>query len=193
MGKAWHERPQSLLLVILCFNGWSHLKGCYVWCFSVESAPLLVVRPDKGLSMSNRTELGIRRKPTIKVFRGSDAASCRPMSRSTGFILEHVMYAVFKSGGKQHRVVEGETLKLEKIEVATGETIDFDEVLMVANGEDIKIGAPIVDGAKVTAEVISHGRGEKVKIIKFRRRKHSMKRQGHRQWYTEVKITGIKG
>jgi large subunit ribosomal protein L21 len=103
------------------------------------------------------------------------------------------MYAVFKSGGKQHRVVEGETLKLEKIEVATGETIDFDEVLMVANGEDIKIGAPIVDGAKVTAEVISHGRGEKVKIIKFRRRKHSMKRQGHRQWYTEVKITGIKG
>ncbi|MBU3070667.1 50S ribosomal protein L21 [Aestuariicella sp. G3-2] len=103
------------------------------------------------------------------------------------------MYAVFKSGGKQHRVVEGETLKLEKIEVATGETIDFDEVLLVANGEDIKIGAPVVDGAKVTAEVVSHGRGEKVKIIKFRRRKHSMKRQGHRQWYTEVKITGIKG
>ncbi|WP_439135782.1 50S ribosomal protein L21 [Pseudomaricurvus sp.] len=103
------------------------------------------------------------------------------------------MYAVFKSGGKQHRVVEGETLKLEKIEVATGESIDFDEVLMVANGEDIKIGAPVVDGAKVTAEVVSHGRGEKVKIIKFRRRKHSMKRQGHRQWYTEVKITGIKG
>ncbi len=103
------------------------------------------------------------------------------------------MYAVFKSGGKQHRVVEGETLKLEKIEVATGETIDFDEVLMVVNGEEVKIGAPVVDGAKVTAEVISHGRGEKVKIIKFRRRKHSMKRQGHRQWYTEVKITGIKG
>lgn len=103
------------------------------------------------------------------------------------------MYAVFKSGGKQHRVVEGETLKLEKIEVATGESIDFDEVLLVANGDDIKIGAPVVKGAKVTAEVVSHGRGEKVKIIKFRRRKHSMKRQGHRQWYTEVKITGIKG
>ncbi|MEC8428955.1 MAG: 50S ribosomal protein L21 [Pseudomonadota bacterium] len=103
------------------------------------------------------------------------------------------MYAVFVSGGKQHRVVEGETLKLEKIEVATGESIDFDQVLLVANGDDIKIGAPVVDGAKVTAEVVSHGRGEKVKIIKFRRRKHSMKRQGHRQWYTEVKITGIKG
>lgn len=103
------------------------------------------------------------------------------------------MYAVIKSGGKQHRVVEGETLKLEKIEVATGESVDFDEVLMVVNGEEIKIGAPVVEGAKVTAEVISHGRGGKVKIIKFRRRKHSMKRQGHRQWYTEVKITGISG
>lgn len=103
------------------------------------------------------------------------------------------MYAVFKSGGKQHRVVEGETLKLEKIEVATGETIDFEEVLMVANGDDIKIGAPVVAGAKVSAEVVSHGRGEKVTIIKFRRRKHSMKRQGHRQWFTEVKITGITG
>jgi large subunit ribosomal protein L21 len=103
------------------------------------------------------------------------------------------MYAVFVSGGKQHRVVEGETLKLEKIEVATGDSVEFDQVLLVANGDDIKIGAPVVDGAKVTAEVVSHGRADKVKIIKFRRRKHSMKRQGHRQWYTEVKITGIKG
>lgn len=102
------------------------------------------------------------------------------------------MYAVFVSGGKQHRVVEGETLKLEKIEVATGEAVDFDQVLLVADGDDIKIGAPVVEGAKVSAEVVSHGRGEKVTIIKFRRRKHSMKRQGHRQWYTEVKITGIK-
>ncbi|AMX01626.1 50S ribosomal protein L21 [Microbulbifer thermotolerans] len=102
------------------------------------------------------------------------------------------MYAVIESGGKQHRVEEGEVLRLEKLEVATGETIDFDKVLMVVDGDKINIGAPVVDGAKVTAEVVSHGRGEKVKIIKFRRRKHSMKRQGHRQWYTEVKITGIK-
>lgn len=101
------------------------------------------------------------------------------------------MYAVIVSGGKQHRVVEGETLRLEKIEVATGETVEFDQVLMVANGDDIKIGGPVVDGAKVQAEVLSHGRADKVTIIKFRRRKHSMKRQGHRQWYTEVKITGI--
>lgn len=101
------------------------------------------------------------------------------------------MYAVIVSGGKQHRVVEGEVLRLEKIEVATGETVEFDQVLMVANGDDIKIGGPVVGGAVVKAEVISHGRADKVTIIKFRRRKHSIKRQGHRQWYTEVKITGI--
>ncbi|WP_458525956.1 50S ribosomal protein L21 [Onishia taeanensis] len=101
------------------------------------------------------------------------------------------MYAVIKSGGKQYRVQEGQTLKLEKLEVATGESLQFDEVLMVAEGDDVKVGAPLVEGAKVSAEVVSHGRGDKVSIIKFRRRKHSMKRQGHRQWFTEVKITGI--
>ncbi|MCS5587245.1 MAG: 50S ribosomal protein L21 [Porticoccaceae bacterium] len=101
------------------------------------------------------------------------------------------MYAVIKSGGKQHRVVEGETLRLEKLDVATGDSIDFDEVLMVGEGAKVKIGAPIVKGGKVTAEVMAHGRGDKVKIIKFRRRKYSRTQQGHRQWYTEVKITGI--
>jgi len=101
------------------------------------------------------------------------------------------MYAVIKSGGKQYRVQEGQTLKLEKIEVPTGESIDFDEVLLVGSEEEVKVGAPLVDGAKVSAEVVSHGRGDKVTIIKFRRRKHHMKRQGHRQWFTEVKITGI--
>ena len=103
------------------------------------------------------------------------------------------MYAVIESGGKQHRVIEGETLKVEKIEVATGETITFDNVLMVGEGEGVKIGAPYVDGGKVTAEVIEQGRHKKVKIMKFRRRKHSMKQAGHRQWYTEIKITGISG
>ncbi|MCL7929642.1 50S ribosomal protein L21 [Halomonas llamarensis] len=101
------------------------------------------------------------------------------------------MFAVIKSGGKQYRVEEGQTLKLEKIEVATGETIEFDEVLLVGNDDDVIVGAPLVDGAKVSAEIVDHGRGDKVTIIKFRRRKHSMKRQGHRQWFTEVKITGI--
>ncbi|QFU03147.1 50S ribosomal protein L21 [Halomonas sp. THAF5a] len=101
------------------------------------------------------------------------------------------MYAVIKSGGKQYRVQEGQTLKLEKLEVPTGDTIEFDEVLLVGSDEDVKIGAPTVEGAKVAAEIVSHGRGDKVTILKFRRRKHSMKRQGHRQWFTEVKITGI--
>lgn len=82
--------------------------------------------------------------------------------------------------------------QVEKLDVATGEAIDFDRVLLVANGEDVKIGLPVVEGAKVTAEVVSHGRHDKVRIIKFRRRKHHMKRQGHRQWFTEIKITGIQ-
>jgi len=103
------------------------------------------------------------------------------------------MYAVIESGGKQHRVEEGEVLKLEKIEIATGEAVEFDKVLLVGSGEDVKIGTPLVDGGKVTGEVISHGRHEKVKIIKFNRRKHHRKQAGHRQWYTEVKITGISG
>ncbi|MDV7105799.1 50S ribosomal protein L21 [Vibrio sp. TH_r3] len=101
------------------------------------------------------------------------------------------MYAVFQSGGKQHRVSEGQTLRLEKLDVETGATVEFDTVLMVANGEEIAVGAPLVEGGKVTAEVVQHGRGDKVKIVKFRRRKHSRKQQGHRQWFTEVKITGI--
>lgn len=101
------------------------------------------------------------------------------------------MYAVIESGGKQHRVEEGEVLKLEKLEAATGESVSFDKVLMVGEGESVTIGAPYVEGSKVTAEVLSQGRGDKVRIIKFRRRKHSRKQQGHRQWFTEVKITGI--
>ncbi len=101
------------------------------------------------------------------------------------------MFAVIVSGGKQYRVQEGQTLKLEKLAAEAGSSIEFDRVLLVGNGDDIKVGAPVVDGAKVAAEVVSHGRGEKVNIIKFRRRKHHMKRQGHRQWFTEVKITGI--
>jgi large subunit ribosomal protein L21 len=103
------------------------------------------------------------------------------------------MYAVIESGGKQHRVIEGETLKLEKIELATGETMTFDNVLMVGEGESVKIGAPYVEGSTVTAEIIAQGRHKKIKIVKFRRRKHSMKQAGHRQWYTEIKITGISG
>ena len=101
------------------------------------------------------------------------------------------MYAVIESGGKQHRVVEGETLKLEKIEVATGETVEFDKVLMIGGADDVKIGTPMVAGAKVTAEVITQGRHKKIKIIKFNRRKHYRRETGQRQGCTEGKMTGI--
>ncbi|MGF6559877.1 50S ribosomal protein L21 [Erwinia aphidicola] len=101
------------------------------------------------------------------------------------------MYAVFQSGGKQHRVSEGQTVRLEKLDIATGEVVEFDQVLMIANGEDVQIGAPLVSGGLIKAEIVAHGRGDKIKIVKFRRRKHYRKQQGHRQWFTDVKITGI--
>jgi len=103
------------------------------------------------------------------------------------------MYAVIKTGGKQYRVTEGQTLRVEKLPVEAGGQVELTEVLMVANGDDIKIGAPFLEGGKVTATVESHGRGEKIRIIKFRRRKHYRRTQGHRQDYTELKITGISG
>jgi len=101
------------------------------------------------------------------------------------------MFAVIKTGGKQYRVQEGLVLKVEKLAVEAGNSVDFNEFLLVSNGDDVQVGAPVVEGVKVTAEVVSHGRGDKVKILKFRRRKHSMTRQGHRQWFTEIKITAI--
>ena len=102
------------------------------------------------------------------------------------------MYAVIESGGKQHRVEKGEILQLEKLDAATGDKVKFDKVLLVGEGESVKIGKPYVQGGQVTAEVLREGRGDKIKIIKFNRRKHYKRQQGHRQWYTEVKITGIK-
>jgi len=103
------------------------------------------------------------------------------------------MYAVIETGGKQYRVIEGQTLKVEKLGIEPGEKVDIEKVLMVANGDDIKVGSPYLDGGKVTAVVKSIGRGPKIRIIKFRRRKHSAKTQGHRQSYTELEITGITG
>jgi large subunit ribosomal protein L21 len=101
------------------------------------------------------------------------------------------MYAVIQTGGKQYRVSEGDTVKIEKLTAEAGDSVDFEQVLMVADGDNVKVGTPYLTGGKVTATIESHGRAKKVKIIKFRRRKHHMKRQGHRQWFTAVKITGI--
>ena len=103
------------------------------------------------------------------------------------------MFAVFESGGKQHRISEGEVLKLEKLGVAPGESVVFDKVLMVADGDNVNVGKPYVTGGTVTAQVMSEGRHKKVKILKFKRRQDYLRKQGHRQWFTEVKITGISG
>ncbi len=101
------------------------------------------------------------------------------------------MYAVIKTGGKQYRVMQGETLRVEKLEADVGAAVTFDQVLLLGEGEGITMGAPLVAGASVGAKVVKHGRADKVRIIKFRRRKHHMKQMGHRQHYTEVEITSI--
>jgi len=101
------------------------------------------------------------------------------------------MYAVIKTGGKQYRVSAGEKLKIEQIPADVGAEIVLNEVLLVANGDDLQMGTPLLNGAAVTAKVVSHGRGDKVRIFKMRRRKHYRKSQGHRQNFTEIEIVGI--
>jgi large subunit ribosomal protein L21 len=101
------------------------------------------------------------------------------------------MYAVIKTGGKQYKVAAGDKLKVETIAAEVGSEITLDQVLMVADGEQVKMGQPTVSGAQVKATVVSHGRGDKIKIYKMRRRKHYRKTQGHRQNYTEIQISGI--
>jgi large subunit ribosomal protein L21 len=103
------------------------------------------------------------------------------------------MYAVIKTGGKQYKVSAGEKLKIESISAQVGAQIEIDQVLMVADGDNITTGTPLVSGAVVKATVVSHGRGEKIKIFKLRRRKHYRKTLGHRQNYTEIEINGITG
>ena len=101
------------------------------------------------------------------------------------------MYAVITSGGKQFRVIEGQTLKVAKMTAEVGSAIDLDKVLMLVNGEDIRVWAPYLKDGKVAASVVSHGRHKKIHVVKFRRRKHHRKQMGHRQDFTEVKITKI--
>jgi large subunit ribosomal protein L21 len=101
------------------------------------------------------------------------------------------MYAVIKSGGKQYRVESGKQVRVESLVADVGSAIAFEEVLLVGTGDSVKVGAPLVSGAKVNATVVAHGRGEKVKIFKLRRRKHYQRSQGHRQNYTEVRIDDI--
>ena len=112
------------------------------------------------------------------------------ISRSLSIEIDR-MYAVIATGGKQYRVKEGDVLRVEKLGVDEGSTVDFDRVLVVGQGDSIKVGTPYIEGGKVSAEVRCHGRGDKVEIVKFRRRKHHRKQMGHRQSYTELVVKKI--
>lgn len=103
------------------------------------------------------------------------------------------MYAVFRAGGKQYRASKGERLKLEKFAADEGAKVEFDEVLLVGEGSDVKVGSPLVDGTTVTAKVLRQGKSGKVSVTKFRRRQNYLRQHTHRQWFTEVEITGITG
>ena len=103
------------------------------------------------------------------------------------------MYAVFRTGGKQYRARQGDRVRIEKLEAAVGDAVQFDQVLMVGEGADVKVGKPLLNGGKVEAKVTAQGKGDKIRIIKFRRRKHYKREQGHRQSFTEVEITSISG
>jgi large subunit ribosomal protein L21 len=102
------------------------------------------------------------------------------------------MYAVFRTGGKQYRAAKGDVLRLEKIEADEGATIEFDEVLLVGEGSDIKVGTPMLDGGQVSGKVLSQGKTKKVNVVKFKRRQNYLRQGSHRQFYTEVEITDIK-
>jgi large subunit ribosomal protein L21 len=103
------------------------------------------------------------------------------------------MYAVIKTGGKQYRVREGDTLRVEKLVAEAGAKVEFDQILMIGEGDEVKVGTPFLSGSQVSATVISQGRAKKIKVVKFRRRKHYLRQKGHRQSFTEVEITKIGG
>lgn len=102
------------------------------------------------------------------------------------------MYAIIQTGAQQYRVKEGDVVRVAKIAADEGSTVDIEKVLFLSDGDSVTVGVPFIEGAKINAEIVRHGRGKKIKIIKFRRRKHHMKTQGHRQDFTEIKITGIR-
>lgn len=101
------------------------------------------------------------------------------------------MFAIIETGGKQYRVMQGSRLQIEKLETEAGDTVTFDKVLFVQEGENVNVGTPYLDNARVDAKVIEQTRGKKIRIIKFKRRKHHMRRAGHRQYLTDIEVTAI--
>src|SRR5215203_5870640 len=126
-------------------------------------------------------------KSHLGIMRGFPNPACQRRFQS---VKDQIMYAVISTGGKQYRVASGAKLKIEQLAADVGSEIVIDQVLMVADGENITLGTPLVAGASVKAKIVSHGRGDKVHIFKMRRRKHYRKSQGHRQNYTEIEILG---
>jgi large subunit ribosomal protein L21 len=143
--------------------------------------------------VDSRPAVGVRRASCLGV-PGSVHftpfyAGVHPARGSTG----KIMYAVIATGGKQYRVSEGSVLRVEKLTAEAGANVEFDRVLLVGNGDQVKVGSPFLSGGKVVATVQGHGKGDKVRIVKFRRRKHYLRQGTHRQPYTEVKVTSIVG
>ena len=103
------------------------------------------------------------------------------------------MYAVFRTGGKQYRARQGERVRVEKLDAAVGDAVEFDQVLMVGEGSELKVGSPLVSGGKVSGKVIAQGKGDKIMVVKFKRRAHYKRVKGHRQMFTDVEITSISG
>jgi large subunit ribosomal protein L21 len=134
-------------------------------------------------------------RPTTVARQRAGPYTSRPFPLGSSQLLEfwEIMYAVIATGGKQYRVSEGSVLRVEKLAADAGANVEFDQVLLVGEGDKVKIGAPYLSGGKVIATVQSHGKGDKVRIVKFRRRKHYLRQGNHRQPYTEIKVTSIVG
>jgi large subunit ribosomal protein L21 len=123
----------------------------------------------------------------------ASAAAMKVFCRSSAKFRRAHMYAVIKTGGKQYKVAAGEKIKVEQIAADVGQEIVIDQVLAVGDGAGLKVGSPLVSGASVKATVVAHGRHDKVRIFKMRRRKHYQKHGGHRQHYTELEISAVNG
>lgn len=146
--------------------------------------------------MLGRGGQGVKRTAESVTLAGIDPDVCGELESRLFFgssCGDSIMYAVIATGGKQYRVAEGDVIQVERLAVDVGGEVEFDKVLMVGAGENVTVGKPYIDGGKVAATVRKHGRGEKIEIVKMRRRKHHRKQMGHRQDYTEVQIGAIQG
>src|SRR6185312_9155071 len=149
--------------------------------------PAVSARTTGRIPCIGRTAAGLTPPGPVSRMRGlSRTGRQRPHSR-----VHITMYAVIATGGKQYRVTKDAVLRVEKLDAEPGSTIEFGEVLLVGEGAEVKLGKPRIDGSKVIATVVRHGKGAKVSIVKFRRRKHYLRRKSHRQPFTEIKVTDI--